>query len=298
MYVNPKLMLQLVEVVERGSLTDAADALGLTQPALSRNMKELELQVGAQLLVRGRQGARLTDLGEHAFPYAKSINDTLKRFSVEIESWREGQSGTLIIGASPYPASLLPKVLSQYLEHRPSVTATMEVGGMYPLTERLAMGELDLVIGPVGPTFATKDIQTEPLMTSSLGVFCGADHPLVQKSEITKQDLGKARWLSTPPDTTMRKKVTSILASMGLNSVNFNISVDTIHSAIEMMEVGDHIGIFPKLPLQKAIDRAAVVQLPIHLDMDDWSIAIHYRATGDMPKLASDFAKTLREEFT
>lgn len=295
MHINSKYLMQMVEVAERGSLTEAAEALHMTQPALSRNMKELERQIGATLLIRDRQGARLTELGERALPYAQTMRTTLERVTIEVEAWQKGHVGSIQIGATPHPASLIPPILSQFLEHRPGVQASVSISGILPLIENLAKGELDLVIGPIGIEKLPQGLMLTTLFTDELVLIAGARHPLASSTKITSSDLEAARWIGTPPDSAMRRQVGSILVALGVKNVNTNIVVTGIENAIDLLVAGDHLAILPKRTLDVAISRGALVTLPLELPIRQWPITILHHGAAELPKIVLDFMETLSE---
>src|SRR3954447_4003079 len=89
------------EVVQRGSLSAAADALGYTQPAVSRQIAALERETGAQLLERTPRGIRLTEPGRVLLDHADAILDRLAATQAEVESVGRLAAGRLRIGAFP-----------------------------------------------------------------------------------------------------------------------------------------------------------------------------------------------------
>lgn len=297
MHINPKFLLQLVEIAERGSFTEAAESLCLTQPALSRNMKELEAQIGAKLLIRDRHGARLTEFGRRALPYAQAMRKSLERISIEAESWQHGRSGSLLIGITPHPASLLPKFLAEFLADRRGVTASMTVSGILPLIESLGKGELDLIIGPVGIEPFPAGIVAKILFTDELALFAGASHPLARKPVIDLDDLRHVRWVGTPSDSLMRRRVASVLSSLGLTEVRHDIVMSGIESALEILETGNHLAVLPRMPARAKILSGGLVELPVALPMPHWSVAALYPEAAEASPLVLDFVHALTERF-
>ncbi|TCL08262.1 DNA-binding transcriptional LysR family regulator [Shimia isoporae] len=297
MFINPKHLVQFVEVVECGSLTEAATKLGLTQPALSRNMKELEAQMGIPLLLRGKTGVTLTELGMRAFPYAQSIHTTLGRLSSEAETWDKGQVGKLRIGAGPFPASILPKILSDFLEHRPGVFASLEVGGVLALSKKLQNGELDLVVGPTGLESSATGITARKLFSGRLALFAAPTHAIARKKKITAEDLSSSRWLGTPPDSVMRRQVRANHIALGMPRVNFNIEISSIESAVDVLQVGDHLAIMPEPPMRRAVAEGKVMELPVKLPIAQWPIVISHPELSILPPQVMDFIDALEAAF-
>lgn len=297
MHLNPKLLLQLVEIVERGSLTDAADAMSLTQPALSRNLKELERQMGTSVLVRDRHGARLTEFGARIYPYAQSMRTSLERIAAEAQSWQHGEIGTLRIGATPHPARMLPKVLSTFLNNRSGVSASMVVSGILPLIESLSKGDLDLIIGPIGAEATPSGVIASVLFVDELALFSGVHHPLAKQKSVSPEDLSGMAWLGTSSDSALRRQGASILVSMGITNVRYNLVVDGIENGLDVLEAGEHLAILPRRPLQNALKLGQIVELPIELTTRQWPIAVMHHNLPEMPQLTKDFVEELKHQF-
>src|SRR5258706_12588281 len=92
-----------VEANKRGSITRAADALGLTQPTCTARLHGLERELGAQLLVRGRRGVSLTPAGRRFLPRAIAALDSLRRGGTGAKAGSEAPGGLLPIGLASHP---------------------------------------------------------------------------------------------------------------------------------------------------------------------------------------------------
>src|SRR5258707_6728973 len=108
-----------VEANRRGSISRAADALGLTQPTCTARLHGLERELGAQLLVRGRRGVSLTPAGRRFLPRAIAAMESLRRGATQAKAGSEGRGGLLAIGPpsrpAPYPPPpALPRVPSRH----------------------------------------------------------------------------------------------------------------------------------------------------------------------------------------
>src|SRR5712692_10615959 len=104
-----------VEAQRRGSITSAAEALGLTQPTLTARLRGLEQELGAQLLVRGRRGVSLTPAGRRFLPRAQAALDALQRGAAETRAGREGRGGRLAVGlASDLALYIAPTALARF----------------------------------------------------------------------------------------------------------------------------------------------------------------------------------------
>ena len=141
------LLRAFVTVVEFRSFTKAAAELGVTQPAVSAQIKRLQSLLGGDLFDRGVQGVSLTPHGEVVVSYARrllSINDQI----VRVRSAGEHPELLIRFGTpSEYAASLLPRILAQFRERRPDTRFVIRSDSFDPLLRQLRSGDVDIVAG-------------------------------------------------------------------------------------------------------------------------------------------------------
>ena len=136
-----------VEVARRGSVTRAADALFVTQPALSARLNALERAVGAELVIRRRGGARLTEAGRAFLPYAERALQAVADGKQVLGELARGVAGHVAIGASPAVSTYaLPAILKRFAETHPAVQVDVVCSPSTELMHRIKAGELDLTL--------------------------------------------------------------------------------------------------------------------------------------------------------
>ncbi len=145
--IPTELLRALIAVVDQRSFTKAASALGITQPAVSAQIKRLQFMLGSDVLDRSTQGIRLTPQGELVVSYARrllSINDQILRIG------GEGPRPELVIRVgtpSDFIASMLPSTLALFRERWPDVRFIVRTGFYDVLARDLRGGDLDLLVG-------------------------------------------------------------------------------------------------------------------------------------------------------
>ena len=118
-----------VETARRQSVSRAAEALFISQPALTARLKGLEGDLGAQLFVRGPRGMRLTDAGNAFLPYAVRSLETLTDGRMQVNALERGGAGRLAIGAAPAVSTyVLPPLLKRFSEGFPRVLVSVRTG--------------------------------------------------------------------------------------------------------------------------------------------------------------------------
>lgn len=186
-----KQLRALLAVAETGSVTRAADVLHIVQPAVSRQLKLLEEDVGIALFERGRYGMELTESGEILAEHARRALLELGRARAEIQPSDARISGVVTIGLLPSTADLLAGPLLTAVKARhPSVSLRVSVGYAGHLRDWLESGEIDatLLYNPK----ATPTIQVQPLLGESLCVVGPRSSDLSPDRPLTLADI--ATW--------------------------------------------------------------------------------------------------------
>lgn len=176
-----------VEIAQEHSLKLAADKLNLTQPAISKTLKELEEIIGATLMTRSRAGISLTPQGKMFLHFAQISLASLQQGLDGVEQAGEQARATLKVGALPsVSASFLPAAVREFTALAPSVMLKILDGPHGYLIERLRLGEIDLVIGRLGRPVTMEGISFTQLYSERVDFVVRAGHPLLDAPDIKK----------------------------------------------------------------------------------------------------------------
>ena len=164
--IDPRHLLQFHEIIRTGSFTRAATSLGLTQPALTRNMKLMEGRLGFELMVRSRQGIIPTALGERILEEANAIVLAERRISALTDNLKRGYDTELRVGCTPtLSLHALPQPVADFARDNPGVRLDMRQAHSGLLADMLAGGLVDVVFGP--PEIAARS--RSPIWTPHAG---------------------------------------------------------------------------------------------------------------------------------
>lgn len=184
----------------RGSLTAAAEALGYTQPAVSRQISALEQAAGARLFDRLPRGVRLTEEGRCLLTHAEAILSRVRAAGQALDSLRNLDTGRLRVGAiDSAAAALVPRTLAAFQAEHPGVSLSMIEGTTPILLNRLESGETDVAIvsSYPGPMTETPHLRLRHLMDDPLMVALSAGHPLAwpERKQLRLADLAGESWI-------------------------------------------------------------------------------------------------------
>src|ERR1041385_1471768 len=141
--------LQLfLAVAERLNLSHAAEAIGITQPGLSKSMQRLHTALGTRLYHRRGRGIELTEAGRALMRHAKLVETQLADARAEVAGIADGKWGHARIGAGPsWLSRHLPTTIARIMNRQPNVRFTVDTGFADKLIGRLRLGALDVVVG-------------------------------------------------------------------------------------------------------------------------------------------------------
>lgn len=206
--LNRLRMRQLALVLafaEHGSLRRAAAALGMSQPAATKMIQELESALGQRLFEREGRGQKMNAAGERVLDFFQGMRGSLEAMLRELEELRLGSAGRVSVGCIMAP---LPTLLNQAIialnQTYPLITIQVTLDTSDRLVEQLGEGSLDVAIGRVAPQHRAQFV-FHALDNESLAVVVGVGHPLAKKKHVAFASLLDYPWILQPPGSPMRE---------------------------------------------------------------------------------------------
>ncbi|ETX16396.1 LysR family transcriptional regulator [Roseivivax halodurans JCM 10272] len=216
MSLDPRLRLRhlsvFLSIARTGSVAQAATGLGVTQPAVSKSLRELEDILGAPLFDRTGRRVVLNPAGAAFQRLAGSSVAALEQAQDAVQ--QAGRTTRLSVGALPTAATrLLPDAALRFRELRPDCTLRVSTGPNWLLLSQLREGALDLVVGRMADPQRMDGLTFRQLYTEAIRAVVRSDHPLVAVRDAT--DLGPFPLLLPPSGAVIHQTVKSWLVSIG-----------------------------------------------------------------------------------
>ena len=240
----------LIEVARRGAITDAARALGLTQPALSRRIQLLEAEFGAPLLARSQKGVRLTDLGRLVEAEGRRLLERYDHLKREVGAHLRLESGTVRIGGGATAVSfLLPPLIRDFrLAHADIVFHVKEAGSREiaadVVGERLELGIVTL------PAEST-ELEVTALRRDSIVLVGAKGHPLARKKRVPAAALNGLPMIGFEGDAAIRRLVDRALEEAGVR-VEVVMELRSVQSILRMVALGLGLAFVSRLSVEGA----------------------------------------------
>lgn len=286
----------VLAVQQQGGIGRAAEALGISQPALTKAVRRVEEEVGLPLFERTARGVRPTDAGaaflERGRRMRLEFDDALK----EMRALRGGELGLLRLGYSPsIPYPVILGCCQRLMRERPAARLRLARRLARELMDMLAAGELDLAIAPVPRQRADLVVVSE-LFHDTLTVVADAAHPLQRKRRVTLADLVDQPWLLPGPHIVLRQQVEAAFRQRGLPAPDLRIEADFGSASLLRLLQGTRL-----LSVAGAtMERTDLGVLPLRLAPEELdlrrSVGIIARAGAWLSPLAQRLAEVAREQ--
>ena len=283
-----------VETARRQSVSRAADALFISQPALTARLKGLEADLGAQLFLRGPRGMRLTDAGSAFLPYAVRALETLTDGRMQVNALERGGAGRLTIGAAPAVSTyVLPPLLKRFSQGYPRVSVSVRTGHSEEI--------LDLVLREqvtVGLVRALQhpDILSTPLYEDRLILVVEPRHHFAAEGRIRMKELAEEQLIQFDRTSSYHDLTSALFVTAGV-SPSGRMELDNIDAAKKMVEQGFGVALLPQTSVAAELEAGALAEVEI---VDASSVrrkivAITRRDAGPPAGQAKAFLATFEE---
>lgn len=281
--LNQRQLATLIAVANLHSEPRAARHLGLTQPAISASLRDLESRIGTPLFLRTKRGMLLTDSGEILVRHAKLAMRELTLTSADLDAWQGRIKGRIVIGTLPLSSSLLvPKAVDALRRRLPDVSVTILDGTYDALLEALRHGEIDLLIGALRQTAIGDDVRQERLFDDRLSVVVHRDHPLTRRDSLTLADLQHAEWIAPRAGTPARRSFEQEFLAAGLTPPDVAIETGNLSTIRTLLTGGDRVTLMSPYQVHFDLKNGQLVTLPIRLKSTRRPIGITLRR-DDLP---------------
>lgn len=267
----------LLALAKSGSLRASAQILNVSQPALTKALRQLEDEFGTALVVRTPKGVRLAPAGELIAARAATVVRELDRAREEVAWHLRHAEAQVTVGVSPVAAILLaPGAVERFGARWPQVSLRVR-DALYPRAqEQVRAGELDMALGPLPPEGVGRDLVVQPLFDSQAVLVARRSHPLVRAKKLA--DLIDADWVLTGPAGGPGDPRNLGFDAMGERAPRVRLECESFATLLALMPRLDVIGIMPKGFFDRHGPGMDLVQLPIADVLPNTTIHILYRA--------------------
>lgn len=241
-----------------------SEALNVTQPAVSKQIAELEKIVGVPIVTRDRNRLFLTPIGQRLADHAKQALGQLDRAALDIEAMASGVSGAVSVGVvSSVAPILLPGAIALFKSGTQQANIVIKEGHFVELFPELEAGALDLLIARIWQPQELPGIDQLSLFAEPVVVMAGRNHRLAKQIDLEWRDLVDFPWLMPQANSVARRAVDALFAENGLTPPSNTIASLSLTLNLALLEAIPALGLMPQRLAQSHAARGDIVTLPI-----------------------------------
>lgn len=209
-------LVLVAAIADEGTLVRTAQALHVTQPVVTRGLREVEELLGVPLFERLPRGVTPTEYGLQFIERARSILAELRVAGEEMALLKSGRAGTVTVGTHLAGSNLLlPRAIAALKAENPRLTVIVRESTPDALQQLLLSGDLDLTVGRLSPTVSNR-LEQERLHQEPIRLVARAGHPVHSRTKVALADLVNFPWIFPGAQTALRAELEAVFFHEGL----------------------------------------------------------------------------------
>ncbi|WP_216893890.1 LysR family transcriptional regulator [Nocardia alni] len=290
MDVDTRLLRYFAAVAKAGSLTRAAEELFVSQPALTKQIKQLEDQLGVRLFTRSRSGMALTEPGRALAQLAPDVLNSWDRAQTETRGAASRAARVLRIGFVASAANELTQlIIADFTRRRPGWRVEMRQGAWSNPTAGLIDGEVDVALLRL-PFPGQEGLRVESLLTEPRGVLLPATHPLAERDHIDFRDLWDEPFVAAPAETGVWREFWLAAEEREGHPIRIGAVTDRTDEWLIAIANGYGVALAPESSARFNA-RPGVVYRPVS-GVSPTRVGVAWRRTEDANPVVQDFVRS------
>jgi LysR family transcriptional regulator, regulator of abg operon len=285
------------EIVRAASFGQAAERLHITQPALSKSIRNLERSLGVELLERHPAGVTPTEYGNVFLEYAALVTSELERAAEQMAEMKGQGRGLVRVGAGTSVMQyLLPAAVKRFMAGADGARVTFVQGLRADLLPQLRRGELDLIVGSINLEREDEDLRAEPVLEDRLTIVADRAHPLAGAERLKLDALVPFRWVLPDKGEAEGDRLTYAFRDAGLAPPECAVRTPSSMFMASLLKDSDYLSYLPKALIAGDPDYAHLVPLPVETTI--WPrvvVGVTYRRRGVMLASTRRFINRLKD---
>ncbi|HEV2272269.1 MAG TPA: LysR family transcriptional regulator [Steroidobacteraceae bacterium] len=287
----------LVHLDEERRLARAAAAAGLTQPAASKLLRQIEESLEVKLFERHARGVAPTSYGEILVRHARSVLSEIGLAREELAALKAGRTGKAAVGTIMEPgANLLPTAIATLKQRYPGTLVHVEMDASRLLVQRLLQGHLDMVVARLLDAESAEELAYEPLaLDEPHAVIASARHPLAGRAHLRLEELIEQPWIMPPPGSLVREKLAAMFLHQGLPQPGDIVETSSLPMITALLEQGRMIVALPEVSVASYCKAGILAVLMTDLPVGVGGYGLVTRRNRELSTGARLMLNTLRE---
>ena len=274
-------------IIEHKTMSRAANALYISQPALTISINNLEEELGFKVIQRGEDGYILTESGKRFYRHAKLVLSSFTNLEEDIQFIRDSGSGRLKIGITEEFRAVIPELFELFMKHNPQYDIKLLEGTTGEMINKLRLHEIHFCLAPL--SYLDEDMESILLSHNKYSL-------LVRKEDVEKYREKES--LSVPDDFNFIAvedyyNFTEFIKSNNVNYKNL-LQVSSIGAAVRLVKKGLGISVIPELYARNYTD-PEVKSVKLKYDLYGPDLYLNYMKRQNLPPAIEDFIKEIKD---
>lgn len=285
-----------LEVARQKSVGKAAEVLNVSQPAVSKTIRELEAELDEKLFEKDGRGLRVTSAGQVFLRHAGASTAAIQQGVDHLKRIRAGGGPPIRVGALPTTAArVMPEAVRRFLAEKVGAPIRLSTGENVVLLDQLRVGDLDLVVGRLAAPEQMTGLVFEHLYSETVVFAVAPDHPLLQDGPFDLERIRDYPILMPPQGSVIRPFVARLLLANGL--ADLPGSVETVSDVFGRAFVlqTQAIWIISQGVIARDLARGGLVALPIDVSETRGAVGLTTRLGSEQTPAGDLFMRLVRE---
>ena len=285
-----------VAITEAGTFTAGAERVHVTQAAISMQIRQLEIELGAPLFVRAPRRVHLTEAGEALLPRARAVLREHDAALSEVAELTGAERGRLRVGSASamVAADPLPQIFKELRERHPGAELSLSSGTSEALVGQLLAGELDAAF--VSLPVEARGVETEVLSRDELVAIASPRHPLAKQRVVTAAALAGEKLILGERGGNTRRLIDEFFAAAGVRPA-IAMELSRLAAIKRMVEAGMGVGVVPMGSAREEVEAARLVRWWIKDARINWELGLARLSGGYLSPVGQTFRALCRQHF-
>lgn len=252
-------LVLVTTIAEQGSVVRAAEQLHITQPVVTRGLRDLEAILGVELFQRGPRGVSPTLIGKAFLEHARAVLAQIRQAGQHVTELNQGHIGAVTVGTHLAGSNLLlPKAILRMKDARPRVTVVVKEATPDVLAADLLAGRIDLMVGRLTPGDDDGQMTQIRLYQEPIRLVTRTSHPAQSLPQPSLSDLLSYPWVLPVSQTALRHELEEVFFAEGLPLPRDRVECTSILTLLHLLLDSDTVGALPML-IAEEDDRLATL---------------------------------------
>ncbi|MDJ0859010.1 MAG: LysR family transcriptional regulator [Dinoroseobacter sp.] len=275
MKIDPRHLEIVAAIVDEGGLTEGAQALGKSQPSVSRSLAQLEARIGTPLFHPGRRPLQPTELGHALAEQGRRVRDADDIAASLVTRYLSGHAGSVRVAGTPvFMDGVITAMLAEFQKEARDVHVHQSYGYADELIQRLNADALDFAVCPLRRDAVPDGFSFQAILPGLNVIACRAGHPLARKRALSLLDIAPYPWIAPPPDSPLFQDLKRAVSSIGVDDFRISFSGGSLASVISVLTESDSLTVLPYAVVFLQRNKKTLTELPLKISHPERELGI------------------------